>query len=85
MLLEPMGRTSSVRHSFSFQESHCFREDQDMDPDIFSGTSNIKPHGDLRLPEILTKFSVAHIHGVHIVIAKQREKDVLILQLGTYL
>ncbi len=56
-----------------------------MDPDVFSGTRNIKPHGDLRLPEILTKFSVAHPYGVHIVIAKQREKDVPILQLGTYL
>ncbi len=56
-----------------------------MDPDIFSGTSNIKPHGDLRLPEILPKFSVAHPDGVHIVIVKRREKDVPILQLGTYL
>jgi hypothetical protein len=56
-----------------------------VDPDVFSGTRNIKPHGDLRLPEILTKFSVAHPYGVHIVIAKQREKDVPILQLGTYL
>jgi hypothetical protein len=56
-----------------------------VDPDIFSGTSNIKPHGDLRLPEILPKFSVAHPDGVHIVIVKRREKDVPILQLGTYL
>jgi hypothetical protein len=56
-----------------------------VDPDIFSGTSKIKPHGDLRLREILTKFSVAQPDGVHIVIAKQREKDVPILQLGTYL
>jgi hypothetical protein len=55
------------------------------DPDIFSGTSNIKPHGDSRLREILTKFSVAQPDGVHIVIAKQRDKDVPILQLGTYL